>query len=65
MNTLKNLILKTRRITHVFILIHRIKDGGWQVFIAIEGYSKLLNQHGRFNGLVFNKVDNLVDGIPE
>jgi RecT family len=40
-------------------------DGHWQVFITIEGCSKLLNQHPQFNGLVFNQADNLVEGIPE
>jgi hypothetical protein len=40
-------------------------DGHWQVFIAIEGCSKLLNQHPQFNGLVFNQADNLVEGVPE
>lgn len=40
-------------------------DGYWQVFITIEGCSKLLNQHPQFNGLVFNQADNLVEGIPE
>ena len=41
------------------------EDGRWQVFITIEGCSKLLNQHSQFNGLVFNQADTLVDGIPE
>jgi len=40
-------------------------DGHWQVFITIEGCSKLLNQHPQFNGLVFNQADTLVDGVPE
>ena len=40
-------------------------DGQWQVFITIEGCSKLLNQHPQFNGLVFNQADTLSDGVPE
>jgi RecT family len=40
-------------------------DGHWQVFITIEGCSKLLNQHPQFNGLVFSQADTLVDGVPE
>ena len=40
-------------------------DGHWQVFITIEGCSKLLNQHPQFNGLVFNQADALVEGVPE
>ena len=38
-------------------------DGQWQVFITIEGCSKLLNQHPQFNGLVFNQADTLIDGV--
>jgi hypothetical protein len=41
------------------------EDGQWQVFITIEGCSKLLNQHPQFNGLVFNQADTLIDGVPE
>jgi hypothetical protein len=41
------------------------EDGNWQVFITIEGCSKLLNNHSQFNGLVFNQADTLVEGIPE
>jgi hypothetical protein len=40
-------------------------DGQWQVFITIEGCSKLLNQHPQFNGLVFNQAETLIDGVPE
>ena len=40
-------------------------DGQWQVFITIEGCSKLLNQHPQYNGLVFNQADTLIDGVPE
>ncbi len=41
------------------------EDGNWQVFISIEGCSKLLNAHTQFNGLVFNQADTLVEGVPE
>ena len=41
------------------------EDGHWQVFITIEGCSKLLNQHGQFNGLIFNQAETFIDGIPE
>ena len=41
------------------------EDGSWQAFITIEGYSKLLNTHSQFNGLVFNQADTLIDGVPE
>jgi hypothetical protein len=41
------------------------EDGQWQVFITIEGCSKLLNQHPQFNGLVFTQANALIDGLPE
>ena len=41
------------------------EDGQWQVFITIEGCSKLLNQHPQFNGLVFHQANTLIDGVPE
>lgn len=41
------------------------EDGNWQVFISIDGCSKLLNEHTQFNGLVFNQADTLVEGVPE
>ncbi|WP_438978660.1 recombinase RecT [Polynucleobacter sp.] len=41
------------------------EDGQWQVFITIEGCSKLLNQHPQFNGLHFTQADTLIDGLPE
>ena len=43
----------------------QFEDGQWQVLIAIEGCSKLLNQHPQFSGLVFNQADTLIDGVPE
>jgi hypothetical protein len=41
------------------------EDGNWQVFISIDGCSKLLNEHGQFNGLVFKQADTLIEGVPE
>ena len=43
----------------------QFEDGQWQVFITIEGCSKLLNKHPQFNGLVFTQADTLIDGVPE
>ena len=45
--------------------IAQYEGGGWQVFITIEGCSKLLNQHPQFNGLVFSQADTLIEGVPE
>jgi hypothetical protein len=41
------------------------EDGQWQVFITIEGCSKLLNQHPQFNGLHFTQAATLIDDLPE
>ena len=41
------------------------EDGSYQVFITIEGCSKLLNQHPQFNGLTFTCADTLIEGVPE
>lgn len=41
------------------------EDGAWQVFITIEGCSKLLNQHCQFNGLTFTQSETLIEGVPE
>jgi hypothetical protein len=41
------------------------EDGNWQVFISIDGCSKLLNEHTQFNGLVFNQAGTLIEGVPE
>ncbi len=40
-------------------------DGKWHVFISIEGYSRLLNHHPQFNGLVFHQASTFIDGVPE
>lgn len=40
-------------------------DGEWHVFISIEGYSRLLNHHPQFNGLVFHQASTFIDGVPE
>ena len=47
------------------IWVTQYDDGSWQVFMTIEGCSKLLNQHSQFNGLAFIQADNLIEGIPE
>ena len=63
-------ILRSMQSLHLDPLCEEISftqydDGQWQVFITIEGCSKLLNQHPQFNGLVFNQADTLIDGVPE
>ena len=63
-------LLRSMQSLHLDLLCDEIgftqyEDGQWQVFITIEGCSKLLNQHPQFNGLVFNQANTLIDGVPE
>jgi hypothetical protein len=63
-------LLRTMQSLHLDPLIEEIgftqyEDGQWQVFITIEGCSRLLNQHSQFNGLTFKQSDTLIDGVPE
>ena len=46
------------------ISIHQYEDGHWQVFISINGWSKLINEHPAFNGISFTESTELVGGIP-
>ena len=41
------------------------EDSHWQVFITVNGCSKLLNQHPQFNGLSFTQSERLIEGVPE
>lgn len=36
----------------------------WQAYITIEGYSKILNHHPSFDGIVFNESPESANGIP-
>jgi hypothetical protein len=39
-------------------------DTHWQAYIAIEGYSKILNNHPAFDGIVFTQSEEHTNGIP-
>jgi hypothetical protein len=39
-------------------------DCHWQVYITVEGYSKLLNSHPAFDGITFTQSEETTDGIP-
>jgi hypothetical protein len=41
------------------------EDSHWQVFITVNGCSKLLNQHPQFNGLSFTQSERLIEEVPE
>jgi hypothetical protein len=46
------------------ISIHQYEDGRWQVFITIDGWSRLINNHPAFSGISFSEADDLVSGVP-
>ena len=39
-------------------------DCHWQAYITVEGYSKLLNSHPAFDGIVFTQSTETSNGIP-
>ena len=41
------------------------EDSAWQVFITIEGCTKLINNNSQVNGLTFTQSDTLFEGVPE
>lgn len=36
----------------------------WQAYITVEGYSKILNSHPAFDGIVFTQSEETINGIP-
>lgn len=39
-------------------------DTRWQAYITVEGYSKILNNHPAFDGIVFSQSEEGPNGIP-
>lgn len=39
-------------------------DCHWQAYITVDGYSKLLNSHPAFDGIVFTQSEETANGIP-
>lgn len=39
-------------------------DTHWQAYITVEGYSKILNHHPAFDGIVFSQSEDGPNGIP-
>jgi hypothetical protein len=42
----------------------RYEDGSWQVFITVDGWSKLMNQHPAFCGIEFTESPESINNIP-
>ena len=39
-------------------------DCHWQAYITVEGYSRILNNHPAFDGIVFTQSEETANGIP-
>ncbi len=44
--------------------IHQYEDRHWQVFITIDGWSRLINNHPAFKGISFTESEELINGVP-
>ena len=42
----------------------RYEDGSWQVFITVDGWSKLMNQHPAFCGIEFTESLESINNVP-
>ena len=40
------------------------EDGSWQVFITVDGWSKLMNQHPAFCGIEFTESPESINNVP-
>lgn len=40
-------------------------DSHWQAYITVDGYSKILNRHPEFDGIVFSQSGDESNGIPD
>jgi hypothetical protein len=40
------------------------EDSHWQAYITVEGYSKILNTHPAFDGIIFTQSEEHTNGIP-
>lgn len=40
------------------------EDCNWRAYITVEGYSKLLNNHPAFDGIVFSQSAETTNGVP-
>jgi len=39
-------------------------DTHWQAYITVQGYSKMLNRHPAFDGIIFTQSEESCNGIP-
>ena len=46
------------------IAIHQHEDSNWLAFIAIDGWSQLINCHPAFSGISFTESEELINGVP-
>jgi RecT family len=41
------------------------EDNHWDIYVSVDAWIRLLNQHESFNGISFGQSETLIDGIPE
>ena len=66
--TVPSAILATIPLTSIALLeevaLALYEDGHWQAYITVEGYSKMLNCHPGFDGIVFTESPEVTNGVP-
>ncbi|MCE7505646.1 recombinase RecT [Polynucleobacter sp. IMCC30063] len=46
------------------VSLTQYEDGSWQVFITVDGWSKLMNQHPAFCGIEFTESPESINNVP-
>ena len=46
------------------VSLTQYEDGSWQVFITVDGWSKLMNQHPAFCGIEFTESPERINNVP-
>ena len=46
------------------INLTQYEDGSWQIFITVDGWSKLMNQHPAFCGIEFTESPERINNVP-
>jgi RecT family len=47
------------------IRLIQYEDNHWDIYISVDAWIRLLNQHETFNGISFSQSEVLIDGTPE
>jgi RecT family len=47
------------------ISVIQYEDNHWDIYISVDAWIRLLNQHEAFHGISFSQSEMLIDGVPE